>query len=171
MALFVKLLHGERKTNTYLVGSFVFDWRIQQSYDVLSSPEPISYLAQQLQIIKKKFSTSFSAAGGASEAFLDNGSRPISKKLSKRRTRSERFLRMHMTTASTSNLSSANSSKEISVSLEASGANFSGKATYKILLTGFSTDSHLVNLFSVTCSLMTMRIGCSCCKICLTTSR
>uniref|UniRef100_A0A1B0BSJ0 Uncharacterized protein n=1 Tax=Glossina palpalis gambiensis TaxID=67801 RepID=A0A1B0BSJ0_9MUSC len=83
------------------------------------------------------------AAGIASEAFLDNGSRPISKKLSKRRTRSERFLRMHITTASTSSLSSANSSKQISVSLEASGANFSGKATYKILLTGFRTDSHL----------------------------
>jgi len=120
--------------------------------------------------MRKKFSESFSVAGGAIGDFLDNGWNPMIMNVSMRRARSGIFLRMHMTTASTSSFSSANSNNERKVCFEASGGSSSGIATYKMLLTGFRTDSHLENLFSVTCNLMVIRIGFSCCKICLTTS-
>lgn len=120
--------------------------------------------------MRKKFSESFWLAGGANGDLRDSNSKPMIKKVSSKRARSERFLRTHNTTASTSSFSSANSKSEMKVSFEFSGGNSSGIATYKMLFSGLRTDSHLVNLSSVTCNLMVMLIGFSCCKICLTIS-
>ncbi|BFG03169.1 uncharacterized protein DMAD_02489 [Drosophila madeirensis] len=110
------------------------------------------------------------ADGGACGAFLDIGSKPINKNASIKRVRSGWSLRMAITMPSTSSLSSANSSKERKVSLEPAGGRSLGKATYRMLFTGFKIDIQFVYWSSVTCSLMEICTGWSCCKIWRSTS-
>lgn len=110
------------------------------------------------------------SAGGARGDLRDNGWKPRIKKVCTKRARSGRDLRMQSTTASTSNFSSANSNNEMKDCFDASGGRTSGNTTYKMLLSGFKTVSHLVYLLSVTCNLMVMRIGRWCWRIFLTIS-
>lgn len=120
--------------------------------------------------MRKKLSASSCAAGGANGDFLESGWKPIIKKDSSSLARSLISLRTHRTTASTSSLSSANSSRDINDCCDPSNGISSGNATYRMLLFGFNIESHCVHLSPVTCNLMTMRVGCSCCKICFKTS-
>lgn len=108
--------------------------------------------------------------GGANDDFGDNGWKPRNKNVRTKFGRSERSLRMHNTTASTSNFSSANSSNVINDCFDASGNKTVGNATYKMLFSGFNTVSHTLNVASVTCNFNVMRIGFFWCKIRFTTS-
>lgn len=108
--------------------------------------------------------------GGANADFGDNGWKPRNKNVRTKFGRSTRSLRIHKTTASTSNFSSANSSNVMNDCFDASGKRTVGNATYKMLFSGFKTVSHTLNVASVTCNFNVMRIGFFWCKIRLTTS-
>lgn len=115
-------------------------------------------------------STPSSCCGGANGDFWPNGWKPRNKKVFTNCARSERSLRIQSTTASTSSFSSANSRREMNDCFDASGGRIGGKATYKMLFDGFSTVSHMLLVFSVTCNLIRIRMGRFCCRIFLTTS-
>jgi len=117
---------------------------------------------------KRLFSSAF--CGGANGDFGLNGWKPRNKNVRTKFGRSIRSFRIHKTTASTSNFSSANSSKVINDCLDASGNRTCGNATYKMLFSGFRTVSQTLYVASVTCSFSVMRMGFFWCRIFLTTS-
>jgi len=117
---------------------------------------------------KRLFSSVF--CGGANGDLELNGWNPRNKNVRTRFGRSMRSFRMHKTTASTSNFSSANSSKVINDCLDASGSKTDGNATYRMLFSGFKTVSQTLYVASVTCSFNVMRMGFFWCRIFLTTS-
>jgi len=97
--------------------------------------------------------------GGANGDLGLNGEKPKNKKVFTKLARSERSLRMHKTTPSQSNFSSANSKRERKDCLLASCVNVLGKATYKILLSWSKTESQLDEILSVTWSFNVIRVG------------
>lgn len=66
---------------------------------------------------------------------------------------------MHSTMPSTSSFSSANSNSVMNDCFDASGNRTLGRATYKMLLSGFRTDSQTLYVVSVTCSFSVILMG------------
>jgi len=97
--------------------------------------------------------------GGANGDFGLSGWKPRNKNVRTKFGRSKRSFRMHSTTASTSNFSSANSNNVMNDCLDASGRRTVGNAMYNVLLSGFNTVSQTLNMVSVTLSLMVILIG------------
>lgn len=97
--------------------------------------------------------------GGAIDDLGFNGENPKKRKVFTKLARSGRSLRMHSTTPSQSNFSSANSKRERNDCLLASCVKVFGRATYKMLLSWSKTESQLDEILSVTLSLMVMRVG------------
>lgn len=129
------------------------------------------------------------SCGGANGELGVNGEKPKKRKVLTKFARSGRSLRMHNTTPSQSNFSSANSRRDKNDCLLASCVNVLGSATYKILVLwsktwkgnyfcktivpldsssvqGRLTESQLDEILSVTWSLMVMRVGDFCATIC-----
>lgn len=100
-----------------------------------------------------------SICGGASSDFGLSGEKPKKRKVLVRSWRSGRSLRIHKTTPSQSNFSSANSRRERNDCLLASCVICLGNATYRMFVSWSKTESQLDEILSVTCSLIVMRVG------------
>lgn len=117
--------------------------------------------------MRKRCSSFWPAAvGGANGDFGLNGEKPKKRKVFTKLARSGRSLRMHKTTASQSNFSSANSRRERNDCLLASCVSVFGKATYKMLVSWSKTESQHDEVLSVTWSFKVIRVGDFCETIC-----